>query len=400
MAAVVYVHGTGVREPAYSRSFEEFSKGLAEFRPDDVAVPCYWGEPYGSRLGAGGRSIPSGVSGRDVVGDEDEDEDVAIWALLERDPLAELRLLSEAAPSPESSEDRPPNAAAPGERVAEISRALAFDASVAPAVSAAGLSGTFLPAVDAVVDSEPAAAAMALEFELGGDLFLALARAFVAEAMRLADEDLGGTLPLDGDRRDALVAAIVARLGGSDRGAAGRIGRAGVEIALRLGVTRPVERRRAAITQAAAPAAGDVVMYLARGAGIRRCIAEAVTRAAELQDDVVLVGHSLGGVASLELLATTDLLQVRLLVTVGSQAPYLYELNALPTLEFGADLPDTVPAWVNVFDRRDLLSYTGEGIFPGRVIDHELDNRAPFPRSHSAYVGNPRFYSLLDGVMP
>ena len=88
------------------------------------------------------------------------------------------------------------------------------------------------------------------------------------------------------------------------------------------------------------------------------------------------------------------------LVTVGSQAPFLYELNALPTLEFGVALPATVPRWVNVFDRRDLLSYAGEGVFSGRVEDREVDNRVPFPRSHSAYFGNKHFYAVLDEVLP
>ena len=115
---------------------------------------------------------------------------------------------------------------------------------------------------------------------------------------------------------------------------------------------------------------------------------------------VVLVAHSLGGIASVELLATRALPAVELLVTVGSQAPFLYELNALPTLPFGAELPPTVPRWVNVFDRRDLLGYTGAGVFPGRVEDREVDNRAPFPRSHSAYFANERFYAVLDEVLP
>lgn len=101
----------------------------------------------------------------------------------------------------------------------------------------------------------------------------------------------------------------------------------------------------------------------------------------------------------MDLLATQALPQVRLLVTVGSQAPLLYELNALPALPFGTDLPPTMPRWVNIFDRRDLLAYTGAGVFPGRVEDREVDNRAPFPRSRSAYFANERFYAVLDEVL-
>ena len=232
---------------------------------------------------------------------------------------------------------------------------------------------------------------------MGGTLRAALARAFVAEALLRADDDLVGAFPLDGAHRDALVAAIVAELGGSDRGIGSSVGRFGLNVALRLGATRPAERRRSAITEAAAPAVGDVLMYLARGEPIRTFIADTITA---VKAPVVLVAHSLGGIASVDLLATRALPQVELLVTVGSQAPFLYELNALPTLPFGTELPPTVPRWVNIFDRRDLLAYTGAGIFPGRVEDREVDNRAPFPRSHSAYFANERFYAVLDEVLP
>jgi len=144
-------------------------------------------------------------------------------------------------------------------------------------------------------------------------------------------------------------------------------------------------------------------MYLTRGDGIRGFIAQAIRA---IEGPVVVVGHSLGGIASLEVLAAQHLASVELLITVGSQAPYLYELNALPTLPFGSPLPNTVPRWVNVFDRRDLLAFTGSNVFPKRlelgepVEDREVDNRAPFPRSHSAYFGNQRFYDLLDEVLP
>jgi hypothetical protein len=87
-------------------------------------------------------------------------------------------------------------------------------------------------------------------------------------------------------------------------------------------------------------------------------------------------------------------------VTVGSQAPLLYELNALPELAFGEGLPSSVPRWVNILDRRDLLAYGGSGVFPGRVEDRVVDNRAPFPRAHSAYFVNPGFYAALDEVLP
>jgi pimeloyl-ACP methyl ester carboxylesterase len=126
---------------------------------------------------------------------------------------------------------------------------------------------------------------------------------------------------------------------------------------------------------------------------------------------VVLLGHSLGGVVCFDLLASGVLLdgaatgpggrpgQVEGLVTVGSQAPLLYELDALPSRPYGSGLPGGFPHWVNVYDRRDLLSYLAAGVFGPGVTDVEVDNRQPVSAAHSAYWTNDRFYAALVGVL-
>ena len=73
-----------------------------------------------------------------------------------------------------------------------------------------------------------------------------------------------------------------------------------------------------ALTDAAHPSAGDVLLYQARGDRIRAFIAKRVATAAE---SVVLLAHSLGGIAAMDLLAMRPLPSVRLLVTVGSPRP-------------------------------------------------------------------------------
>ena len=393
------VHGTGVRQPGYDLAFSRFAERVAQIRPGFTIAPCYWGGPLGSRLNAGGRSIPSGTSHRGIDDSflepvADEDDEVALWGLLERDPLFELRLLTGYdVPTRELA----PSAIPAGQELAAAARRLPTDSHTASQAAAAGLSDVLPDAVEAVLASPVTGSALRRESAFDGILRAVLARAFVADCLLRADENLDGVFPLDGEHRDALVDAILAVLGGSDRSVRGSVSRFGLNLALRLGATRPVERRRSAITDASAPAAGDVLMYLARGERIRAFIADVINAA---EAPVVLVAHSLGGIASVELLATRALRSVKLLVTVGSQASFLYELDALPTLAFGAELPATVPRWVNIFDRRDLLSFTAAGIFPGRVDDREVDNCAPFPRSHSAYFVSDRFYAMLDEVLP
>lgn len=107
---------------------------------------------------------------------------------------------------------------------------------------------------------------------------------------------------------------------------------------------------------------------------------------------MVVVGHSLGGIIALDTLVAAPLPHVQLLVTVGSQGPFLYESGALPGLAHPEPLPRHVPDWLNVYDRRDLLGYLGAGLFPDRVTDVEVDNRQPFPAAHSAYWTNPAVY--------
>ena len=97
---------------------------------------------------------------------------------------------------------------------------------------------------------------------------------------------------------------------------------------------------------------------------------------------------------SVDLLVKENFPQIELLITVGSQAPYLYEIDVLHSLRFedipvDERLPAHFPAWFNVYDQRDFLSYIGAGIFGSKVTDFEVDNRQPFMRSHSAYWSNP-----------
>jgi hypothetical protein len=136
-------------------------------------------------------------------------------------------------------------------------------------------------------------------------------------------------------------------------------------LALQLATTR-ARRRRGALTDAIYPGAGDILLYQARGDRIRAFIAKRVTGAAV---PAVLLTHSLDGIFAVDLLVSQPLPSVRLLVTVGSQAPFLYGIGALWSLEHDAQLPAQVPAWLNIciYDPRDLLSYVGAPLFPDLV---------------------------------
>jgi hypothetical protein len=138
--------------------------------------------------------------------------------------------------------------------------------------------------------------------------------------------------------------------------------------------------------------AGDILLYQGRGDGIRKFILDEIKKCT---GTVVLLAHSLGGIACVDLLVLHRMSQVQLLITCGSQAPLLYELGALHSLAFQervprADrLPKDFPTWLNFYDLRDFLSYVAAPVFAnGRISDVKVDNRLPFPESHSGYWRN------------
>ncbi|WP_069757733.1 alpha/beta fold hydrolase, partial [Streptomyces sp. EN16] len=218
-----------------------------------------------------------------------------------------------------------------------------------------------------------------------------LARALVAAVIGAALAEDAPVIP-DGVTRDAAVERVAQELGGAATGTSrGLVGRLAARPVLRLG-SRYAVRRRAALTGAAHPAAGDVLTFLVRGGPLRTALRELV---AAVEPPVVLLGHSLGGIVALDTLIEAPLPGVRLLVTVGSQGPFLYETGALPHLEHPEPLPAHVPAWLNIHDRRDLLGFAAAPLFPGRAEDIATDNRQPFPAAHSAYWTDPAVYRAI-----
>ncbi|WP_406489679.1 hypothetical protein [Streptomyces phaeochromogenes] len=359
-------------------------------------------------LHSNGISVPGYGTGRGIPGAgapdtraDTLDEDVELWGLLYLDPLLELRLLTE---GPTTRAELAPGARPSGEALSSAALSLPGGAGLRGLLDAAGIGEEFPAAVAAVLTAPDGR--RFLRAPTAGAGTSVLARAFVAESVRRRTDREGPAPALDGTARDAAVARIVDLLPGDPSGpeetgthrgpVTRRVKRVAGRLALGLASAQAV-KRRSALTDASHPAAGDVLLYLARGAAIREAVAQAVRTA---EPPVVVLAHSLGGIASLDLLVLRPLPQVALLVTVGSQAPFLYELGALPSLEHGSPLPAHVPRWLNVYDRRDLLSYVGAGVFPGRVQDIALDSRQPFPFSHSAYWSNPELYRLLAGELP
>ncbi|GAA5204313.1 hypothetical protein [Streptomyces thinghirensis] len=387
MTAVVFIHGTGVREPGFSALAGRFSAGVTALRGGLRIVPYYWGGEHGATLAAGGASLPpSAGTSRGPAAPDAGDDDTAVWAALYADPYAELAL---AAAGSDPAAELPPGSLPPDQRIRARLAALAAEGDAPAADLGPGLARA---ATDLAAHPLLGAAAGGLAPDDLPDL---VARSLTAQVVAgVLDSDVP-LVPV-GATRDAVTDRLADALGAPAPGTA----RGVRSLALRVAgsaASRAVVRRRRALTEAAHPAAGDVLRYLSRGEAVRAGLRALL---AGLEPPVAIVAHSLGGIIALDTLILTPQPQVRLLATAGSQGPFLYESGSLPSLEHPAPLPDHFPDWLNLYDPRDLLGYLGGDLFPGRVTDIAVDSRQPFPAAHSAYWTNPAVYRHIVDRLP
>ncbi|MFH8284366.1 hypothetical protein [Streptomyces antibioticus] len=384
--SVVFVHGTGVREESYGTTLETVRSRLAGLRPGIETRGCFWGREAGADLALGGVSIPGYTASGG--GREEDDEKVAVWGVLYRDPGYELRLLG-LRPAAPSGDGR---GQSPSRKLLEQLTAYTPPPQVRAAFAEHGLDDALDRAVRAVAGSPELRDAAATADEGGHEHRHAFARAVVAAT--LTDAADCGADALDGLRRDALLTLLAADLHSQGRTLAGAVAKAAATPALRA-LTWHARRRRGAHTDdLLLPAVGDILRYQARGHELRRLIRRTVEHAPG--DRVTLIAHSLGGVACVDLLIEEGIERVDQLITVGSQAPFFYEAGALVSLQHPHRPPAHFPRrWLNLYDPRDLLSFRAAQVFPEVATDHEVDNRQPFPFSHSAYWSNRKVWDAV-----
>jgi hypothetical protein len=398
---LLFVHGTGVRDVSATMALirEGVAKHL-EWPVEDV-VPVEWGRAVGPQDLDVSSALPPD-DGERAIGEGPPSEE-ELWELLLVDPTVELRALAEVEPGTETRIQ-------PGEDAPEVALVERLSRLALPDPSAAENAGLDPERVQRAgkglaADPLPAEAAGG-----GADQSLvvaAMARAVVAIALAEAIDATHADAPApaaasDAAARDALVAAVIASLGGLAESEAR--GFVFDKIVAPL-ATRVAMSKRAAFMEPFADFARDVTFYLEHGEAIRNEIAGAV-RANQGEKPLVLLGHSLGGIAAVDLMAeqaaAAEPLPVDLLVTVGSQSPILYLMDSLSSLS--PRQPEHLPfaPWLNVYNRRDLLSFCAERVFPGQtgIVDAEVEAKAPFPASHSAYWREARTFELIRDHLP
>jgi hypothetical protein len=393
MTTVLFVHGTGVRKVDYDHSFEEVQKGLVGLANIRIER-CYWGD-QGAKLHLNGVSIPEYVSSHRAIDELSEDElELVLWHELYRDPLYELRLLSLQAGA---QEEFVPGQQSVGEQFNERVQGLFLTPELEMKLKEASLEPhTFVEKRQAVTNSEPYQAMLDSMSEETTAHRTAVARAIFAQMVTKSNANRDDVVIVSANLKKEIVQLLVDELGGTDRAISDYLLNPLKGAA--LGATWLARKKRTPIMDYAYPFAGDILCYQGRqGQLIRDYITQ---RLKEIVSPVVILAHSLGGIMCVDVLVENDFsAQVKQLITVGSQAPLLYEIDALCKLPFGEDLPAHFPPWLNIYDVRDLLSFTGEKVFPGKIRDVVVNNGEPFKESHSAYWKNPSVWDAIIGVL-
>ena len=399
MTRLVFIHGTGGRQEAYAETLRHMEQAVQRWIPKGVLVPCLWGNALGANLNAGGASIPSYSEAKGGQMLSPEEESIRFWEALYRDPCYEMRLLGL---RPIQDDVIVPGQLTPSQQLQRRVEALAKADDLRAQLDKLGIGQVFDQACDTITGPESKLYRRLLETapsNLSED-YATIARAIVSVSRILCkDRDVYPWLLVNDALRDQAVDAIQQTLseGEAAMGVGDWVKGLVTDLALGLG-TNKIQRQRGAIMDGAYPFAGDILVYQAKGAAIRRFIRDQVL-SEKVEPPVVLLAHSLGGIACVDLLIEEDLThKVAGLITVGSQSPFFYEIGALQTLPYGHPLPAHFPTrWLNIYDLRDFLSYVGNqpGIFPGQVVDVGVNNKQPFPEAHGAYWANNETWQAI-----
>jgi hypothetical protein len=426
LITILFVHGTGVRTEGYLQTLGILKKRLVfPDYPDLQVEGCIWGQKYGA-LRAGKSIFRFAEAGGSEYTAEDERRDT--WQLLAADPMAGMRFLSL---NREPFKGGMPGVTQPGQQLESAVDGLfepEYWEQLRPVLEWAQIGQVFPEACERL-KAEDAFKKLTKVAGFPLDPYRdAIAEALVALSIDLVAEN-GYPTPyicLEEKERVRVTAVIRDKLGGVSAAlsfdlaksiggavlrplsyAIGFVAYAGNTAA----VTPYLNWRRGSLTETATPIAGDILLYQCRGDLIRNVIRERLEEChEECRGPIVLLAHSLGGVACVDLLLDPRYAhlsdRVKLLITVGSQAPYFYEIGALHSLPFDGQTNQVeqafvrFPRWLNLHNRRDFLSYIGAGVFPGRVADREVTSRRiPFPESHSAYFTLDATYTYLHKAL-
>jgi hypothetical protein len=393
----LFIHGVTVRRDRFEVLLETVREQLTAMRHGMSVDGIYWGD-HASSLAFGGASIPGFIEAgsRGVSGDVDT---VELISVLVEDPLFELERLAEdgrgrsrAAPSliaRASAKAEARNAVLNAARPQVIKRITQAQTAFLPpsdALSTPAVKKLVARTFDVAMDTDDS---LSVEQLIGP-----LTRALTIQLATHALDELTLDSPFEWIPAEHAVQAILEEQFQGERGVLSRGAASFATLALRKGLRRRLMRAQSLFM-------GDVLTYLSHRDAIQAHVEAEVDRACEAcgEDELWLVGHSLGGIIAFEYCQAGHR-DVAKLATVGSQVGLLAELGVLRLDGVGVSKkhapPQRTAVWRNVYDPDDMLSFLAAPIFSG-VQDIAVDTGAPFPLSHSEYWNCQAAYAAVSG---
>jgi len=402
MPDILLIHGTGVRRVAYDKSLNIVRSQANKYLKGVKVHACLWGEAEGAKLRLAGGSVPTYDDPQASMSKQEAEEiEVVTWRMLREDPLFELRLLQNMPPNTKQEEEQSPVIETAGERSSQLVSDLNTPPEFNEILRNRELEDYWSEARQRFSDLGELESILIKANRDPREVSRALARGLVASLLDVAIAN--GHLGISSETRDRLVDLLIPKLGQLPLAPFDWISHILLGMVKKIGTYR-ARRERKALTDAAYPAAGDILLYQKDGTGIRQFIKQQM---ANVPGDVILFAHSLGGIAAVDLLAMEDWsAKVKGLVTIGSQAPFLYEIGALRSLRCDQYKRDKLPAhfpkrWLNFWDPNDFLSYSGQVVFgEAAVTDTMVKSKLPFPDSHSAYWDQEAVWRKIEGFFP
>jgi hypothetical protein len=375
-STLLFVHGTGVRSEGYSQTLKQVESKVIEFHLPFKVDWCQWGDVCG--IDFDGLSLPD-----PPARNQEEAAQAFRWEYLQVDPLFDLRLWCTPAAEPPRKVLGAKNPATIVWENTVSKYSLEYEKKVAliELLQRNQLEEFFLPAWKTVVGTGLPKTAFAAAGDDGPAVSRVFAEAVVAQMMHNAAA-AQPPVPISPRTGGKIVTVLLFDWNQSAKGLK--------DIFLKFfgSATKTILRPlRAGASRVVAPAIGDILHYQAVGKDIRELICKKIE---SISGDVVVLAHSLGGVACFELMVearrdgASGLSSVQGLITAGSQAPLLYEFDALQALKKGKPLPAGFPKWLNLYDENDLLSYRANRLFDVKP-DKQVDSMLPPIEAHSAY---------------